>query len=230
MRLVEETIDRPKRYRPSSLQEGLRPLINQLKATAHGSTQLLAELDELARAPGEREEPQVRLVVGIPEIRRSFLEALGRAKGDVWAMVGRVMVDVAISTFSAVAGTVASRRLRFRAIVEVGQNNVERLLKSSPLVDIRHHEPTRVHLFGIDDQCVSIGLVAPNLHKPESVSALVITHRECVEAIHQLYNALWNQAKPLPTRLAELNVDDRHIPRRLASGENKRTLSKPADT
>lgn len=28
MRLVEETIDRPKRYRPSSVQEGLRPLIS----------------------------------------------------------------------------------------------------------------------------------------------------------------------------------------------------------
>lgn len=208
MGLVEESVDVPKQYRPVSVRDAIPRLVketsNRLRRITETSDQLVSKLEALRGEIEAQGEPEVRIIAGRNNVRRDFLELLSSAQSEVWMMFGeRQLANMPRSFFREITATLGSRRIKARAILEISQGNLRRIMSLTPLIEIRHFQPVHVYLYGFDDRCVSIALTRDD-STPDRSSVLFVSHRHCVLMVRSLFDALWNQAMPLNARLTKL--------------------------
>jgi len=215
MGLIQETLDRPKRYRCSTFQDAIDPLTKkiatQLENITRESKQLVAQLESLKSTAETRDQPLVVVIDGIRDARRNFREAVTSAQSEVWMVAGaRAMRQVLRLDIAHLSKMAASKNLKVRVVLEVDKMNAKRLMKLPSQVEIRHYQPLfDVHLYAIDDRSLAVGLEPPSEKHPDSVSQLVTTHKPVIGMLREFFNSLWNQAIPLDVRLAMLKSQGR---------------------
>jgi len=199
--LVEETADRPKRYQAPNLERALKNLGEQtasrLRRIKEATQQLAARLSELTVTSERRKGPEVRVIHKINNIQRNFLEMVASAESEIWMMAGRKQVlHVPTHTVSRTLRTISKKNLRARLIAELDENVARHLKKNTNLVEIRHCGNVSVHLYGVDDSAVSVGLTPSSLTDLQSTSEIHITHPETVRAMRNFFETFWDQAVP----------------------------------
>jgi sugar-specific transcriptional regulator TrmB len=199
--LVEETADRPKRYRASNPQSALKNLAKQttgrLRRITVATEQLAARFSELTDTSERRKGPEVRVIDKIDNIQRNFLGMVASAEREIWMMAGRKQVlHAPTHTVSQTLRTISKKNLRARLIAELDQNVARHLKKHINLVEIRHCGNVPVHLYGVDDSAVSVGLTPSSSPDSQSVSEIRITHPETVRVMRNFFETFWDQAVP----------------------------------
>ncbi len=214
--LVLETLDSPRRYRPADFDAAIndvsRKLITKLDTIKHQSRQLVAKLQTHSRTAKQKDEPQVIVIGGTRQIRRNFREMLASAEKDVQIIAGaKAFARSTESDIRCILGNVSSRNLRARAILEVDRGSVKRIKKLASLVEIRHHQGLDSYVYCIDDRCAGVGLASAAEGSHGRSSELFVTHPTWVATMRRFFDALWNQASPLASRVAVLD-GSRHSP------------------
>jgi sugar-specific transcriptional regulator TrmB len=206
--LVEETLDRPVRFRATGVRTGISALssivLTKYKGIADGIEELTAQLETLAKKTEDRSERQVRVVVGADEIRREFREALATAESEVWTMNRRASV-VRKGDVKYALETISKKHLRARSILEVEETNINSARRLSTAIQVRHYTPIMIHVYGVDDKYVAVGLETPIAGDEAKASELVTTYPAYVKLLRQFYETTWKQATPLDARIASLH-------------------------
>ena len=204
--LVEETLDRPVRYR-ASVQSGISALSSialiKYKGIADMINGLVAQLEAVRKKNEERSEGQVRVIVGPDNIRRNFREALESAKSDVW-MIGTKYSPSRRSDTAFALETISKNHLKARNILDVDKDNIHIAKRLASALEVRHYHPLLVQVYGVDNRYVAVGLETATTGHPERVSELVTTYPDYVKMLREFFDATWKQATPLNVRIAML--------------------------
>jgi sugar-specific transcriptional regulator TrmB len=209
--LVEETLDRPVRYRASAIQESIGALTDALlrndKEIVSDAKDLVGQLEKIRRKEETSSEAQVRIITGLTNIRNNFRDALSSAEKDLWfvAPIGFSKSDIKF-----ILDQVAARRIRARVILDIDQSNLHQAKRLASQVEVRHSQPLAVHMFGIDGKLVALGLESEAQVGPGKMSELVTNYPSCVHAIYASFESLWERAVPLASRVAMLRGHDYH--------------------
>jgi sugar-specific transcriptional regulator TrmB len=205
--LVEGTLDRPVRYRTSSVQTGITALshivLSRYKRIADGIEGLIAQLEAMRKKAEDAGEGQVRMIVGADNIRRDFREALSSAQFEVWTMNRKASVlrkgDVKYTL-----ETIPKKHLKARSILEVDESTINSARRLSTAIQVRHYSPVVIHVYGVDNKYVAVGLETPIAGDETKASELVTTYPHYVKLLRELFDATWKQAIPLNARIASL--------------------------
>jgi sugar-specific transcriptional regulator TrmB len=205
--LVEETLDRPVRYRASSVQTGIAALshvaLSKYKGIADGIGGLTAQLEGMRKKTEETSEGQVRIVVGADNIRRDFREALATAQSEVWTMNRKESVLRRADVKYAME-IIPKKHLKARSILDIDEGSVNVARRLATAIDIRHYSPIVIHAYGVDRKYVAVGLEGSAGGDEAKASELVTTYPDYVKLILEFYEGIWKQATPLNARIARL--------------------------
>jgi len=205
--LVEGTLDRPVRYRTSSVQTGITALshivLSRYKGFADGIEGLIAQLEAMRKKAEDAGEGQVRMIVGADNIRRDFREALSSAQFEVWTMNRKASVlrkgDVKYTL-----ETIPKKHLKARSILEVDESTINSARRLSTAIQVRHYSPVVIHVYGVDNKYVAVGLETPIAGDETKASELVTTYPDYVKLLREFYETTWKQATPLDARIAKM--------------------------
>jgi sugar-specific transcriptional regulator TrmB len=216
--LVEETLDKPKRYRPTDIQKAILNLsekvTSKLENIAEESKPLAEKLEAMRPLTEARStEPHLRIIRGRVNIRRNLLDTLKSAKHEVWAIAMNPAAFAPSPDTSRIMATLASKRLKARAVLPRDEHYIRDAKQLASQVEIRHHSLLGVNLFGVDDHQVGIDLVTPNQHGPDDLIELVATYPTYVRAMKQFFEVVWNQSIPLHTEIAAIKSGRKLRPR-----------------
>jgi sugar-specific transcriptional regulator TrmB len=210
--LVEETLDRPVRYSASAIQESIGVLTDALlrndKEIVSDAKDLVGQLEKIRRKEETSSEDQVRIITGLTNIRNNFRDALSSAEKDLWFVAPRSPGSKSDIKF--MLEEVAARRIRARAILDINQYNVPQVKRLASQVEVRHYQPLAVHMFGIDNKLVAVGLESGAQAEPEKLSELVTNYPSYVQTICASFESLWDRAVPLESRVAMIRGHDYH--------------------
>jgi len=207
--LVEETIDRPKRYRPVDVKHALPRLAvrirDRLNAIANESEQLAAKLEDLATKTGRAPQEEVRIIYGPHFGRAHLLESITSAKVDFWGIAGRRRPPhISNRVLAEALQLIASKGIKARLILEVDKENLKRVRKMTALAEIAHYQPVSMYLYGVDDRAVALSLSQEPISRPSQTAQLVSTYRITVQVMRQFFNMLWRESTPFVLREAIL--------------------------
>jgi len=91
--LVEETVDRPKRYRPVNVKHALPrfavKIRSRVDAIAKESEQLAAELEGLSTRTKQTAQEEIRIIYGPQSARAHLLESIKSTQSEFWGIAGR---------------------------------------------------------------------------------------------------------------------------------------------
>lgn len=206
--LIQQTLDRPRRYQPTSLQHAITVLkeraLIRYKEIARDTDDLIGSLEKLqARVQGTSGQ-QVRVITGMQNIQREIRKDLASAETEILLIMRgqylarwRPYIRIALREMK-------TKHLKARAILEVKKENVSYAKWLSSVFEIRHYEPLHVHLYLVDNRSVAIGLNSQAQTAPEHVSELVTSYPSYVKMIHEFFDVTWKQAVPLNARLEML--------------------------
>lgn len=205
--LIEETLDRPKRYRAVEPQIGLASLakhsVRQAESVTTTARQLVSALKSLEGESVREAKPEVRILSGVSRLRAHFHGLVKSAQKEVWMMSGRrPILGTKRSEIAGFLRIISSRHLRARLITELDPVTASSLRDQIPLVEIRHCQELRSGLYGVDDRVVALGLSSSTSRSPEQATYLVLTHPECVKIMHSFYEAFWDNTIPFEAWVA----------------------------
>jgi len=205
--LVEDTLDRPKRYRSIDPKTGMTSLakysISRTQKITRTAEQLVSALTQLQEKGPPRVVPEIRIMTGASSMRAQFYEAVKSAKKEVWMMSSMALIlATKRSDFAEFLRTVSAKNLRARLITELDPMTAIQLKQQIPLVEIRHCQELHTDLYGIDDSVVSLGLSPTTKKRPESISYVVMNRPESVRVIRSFYEAFWQNTIPLEAWIA----------------------------
>jgi sugar-specific transcriptional regulator TrmB len=206
--LVEETVDRPVRYRSSSVQTGITALshvvLSRYKGIADGIEGLTAQLEAIRKKTEDTGEGQVRMIVGADNIRRDFREALSSAQSEVWTMNRKGSV-LRKGDLKYALETIPKKHLKARSVLEVDESTMNAARRLSTAIEVRHYSPVVIHVYGVDNKYVAVGLETPSAGDEAKASELVTTYPDYVKLLREFYETTWKQATPLDARIASLH-------------------------
>lgn len=199
--LVEETVDKPKRYRASNLQVAMPNLVQEtikrLRNLTTTAEELVARLSSLRTTTTLEKRPEVRVITGWSSMQANFFELLTSAQSEVWMMAGgRQIMRSEGSVVTGLLKTISSKHLKARLIAELDEPTARRLMKQAHLIEIRHCEGMPSHVYGFDDNAVTIGLTTPRAKRYGQASEVLVTHPECVRVMHAFFETLWERSAP----------------------------------
>ena len=199
MGLVEETLDKPKRYRPSNPRVALSRLAeqttSQLKTVISLADKLGNQLASLRSDTFLRAEPEVRVITGYSNAEANFLELLASVQREVWIIAGRKEIaKIKGHVIARFLDTVSQKHLAARLITELDERLIRRLGKRIGLVEIRHSEGLPSYVYGFDDRAVGVGLTGPEVG--DQVSVILVTHPKTVRIVRDSFEHFWEYATP----------------------------------
>jgi sugar-specific transcriptional regulator TrmB len=207
--LVEETIDRPKRYRPVDVKQALPRLAKRIRdrldRITKESEQLAAKLEGFSTRVKETEPEEVRIIYGPQSARTHLLDAIRSAKAEFWGMAGRRRPPHISNRFLAEGlRLIASKDLKAKLILEVDKENISRVRKMTSAVEIAHYQRIPVYMYGVDDKAVAVSLAQEPISRPSHTAQLVTTYRPTVQIMRQFFDILWRESTPFVLREAIL--------------------------
>ena len=207
--LVEETIDRPKRYRPADVKKALPRLAakirKQLDAITKESEQLASKLEGLATKAERALQEEVRILYGPHSCQAHLLESIKSAQADFWAIAGRRRPPhISNRVLAEALQLITSKRIKARLILEVDKENLKRVRKMTAAAEIAHYQPIPVYMYGIDDKAVAVSLAQEPISRPSQTVQLASTYRPTVQVMRQFFNILWRESTPFALREAIL--------------------------
>lgn len=210
--LVQQTIDKPRRYQGSNPQDAIPKLaqniVQQLKTVPAAAEELAAKLTSMLVTPAWENRPEVRVISGARGVEANFANLIASADREVWMMAGGQQISAASGRFIAQAlKTISARRLKARLITELDMEIAKHLGKRPGPVEIRHCQHVPTHLYGIDDRAVSVGLTSSRARRSSPISEIFLSHPECVSAIRSFFEAFWEQAVPMSVWVATKEHD-----------------------
>ena len=234
MGLVEETLDRPIRYRASNPQINIPSLadrtITQIGKAATTAGQLVAKLTltrSTARTPAQTE---VRVIIGRRNLESEFLEMLESVQKEIWMMAATEhIVRTKRSTITHFLNTVSSKHIRARLITELDDRTVRLIRGHLRFVEVRHCEDVPSHLYGCDHRAVGVGLTSAETRDPRRVSEVLVTHPECVQVFRRFFEAFWDQGVPYDVWNATRGQSSRTPARRVVIWGRERLYRAVAD-
>lgn len=200
--LVEETIDRPKRYKPVNVRQALPRLAMKIKdrldKIAKESEHLAAKLEGISfNANQTGESPEVSIIYGPQRARAHLLESVRSAKTEFWAMGGRRRPPhVSNRLLAETLKLVKSRGLKTRLIFEVDRENHRRVAKVAAVAEVSHYQPIPCYMYGSDDKMVAVSLAQEPIARPSQTAQLVSTYRPTVQIMRQFFEILWQESIP----------------------------------
>jgi sugar-specific transcriptional regulator TrmB len=208
--LVEETIDRPKRYTPVDAKHALprlaRRIRDRFEKIAEESEQLAAKLERVSSIAKQTAQEEVRVIYGAQSANAHLLESIGSAQVEFWGMAGRRRPPHISDRFLAEAlRLVASKGLKARLIIEVDRENLKRVKKMTGATEVAHYQPIPGYMYGVDDKMVAVSLVQEPITHPSQTAQLVSTYRPTVMIMRQFYDILWQESIPLALHEAALS-------------------------
>ena len=208
--LVEETIDRPKRYTPVDVKHALprlaRRIRDRFEKIAEESEQLAAKLERVSTIAKQTAQEEVRVIYGPHSARAHLLESMGSAQVEFWAMAGRRRPPhISDHLLAEALRLVASKGLKARLIVEVDKENLKRVKKMTGATEVAHYQPIPVYMYGVDDKMVAVSLVQEPITHPSQIAQLVSTYRPTVMIMRQFYDILWQESIPFALHEATLS-------------------------
>jgi sugar-specific transcriptional regulator TrmB len=205
--LVEKTLDRPVRFRATGIRTGISALSNTVlikyRGIADGIEELTAQLEAIRKKAVERGQGQVRLVTGSGNIRTDFREALDLTQTEVWTM-SRSGSTMSRSEIKYALDTISKKHLKARSILDVGENGIGLGRRLASAGEVRHYSPIPIHVYGIDNKYVAVGLETTAGGVEARPSELVTTYPEYVKLLREFFEVTWKQSTPLNARIAQL--------------------------
>lgn len=203
--LVEETIDRPRRFRPVGVKHALPRLVlrtrNQLDTITKESEELVVKLEGLAGKRSETPREEVRILYGMQSARAHLMESIGSAKVGFWAMAGRRRPPHISDPFLAEAlALIASKGIKAKIIMEVDKENLKRVRKMTAGAEIAHYQPIPAYAYGVDDKIVAVSLVKEPVARASQLVQLISSYRPIVQVMRQFFDVLWRESTPFALR------------------------------
>jgi hypothetical protein len=207
--LVEETIDRPKRYRPADVKQALPRLAvrirDRLDRITKESEQLATKLERLSTKSKQTAQEEVRIIYGAQSGRAHLLESIRTAEDEFWGISGRGIPPHVSDRFLAEGlQLIASKRLKARLILEIDKGNLKRVKKMTTAAQVGHYEPISIYMYGADDKSVALSLAEEPVSHPSQTAMLVTSYRPTVRAMRQFFDILWWESTPFELREAIL--------------------------
>lgn len=207
--LVEETIDRPKRYSPVDAKQALPRLAARIRGKLDRITketeQLATKLEGLSKKPRQTAQEEIRVIYGSQSARAHLLESIKSAESEFWAMAGRSMPPhISNRLLAESLRLIASKGLKARFILEIEKENLKRVRRMTAVAEIVHYQPIPVYAYGVDDKSVAVSLAEEPVNRPSKTTQLVTTYRPIVQVMRQLIDTLWREATPFALREAVL--------------------------
>lgn len=208
--LIEETVDRPKRYRATALRRAITELREQIlskyRELEQDGHRLIPDLEQIQAKVETVAGRQVRVITGLENMLRDFQLELDAAEEEVLLLL-RCRNSTRIHTFMKKnLPMLKSKNLRARAILEVDNDNVGYAKWLSSVLEVRHHHPIHVHMHVVDDRTAALGLTRWTEGPPEQQSEIVTSYPACVKMIREFFEVTWKDAKPLNARLQAIQV------------------------
>lgn len=207
--LVEETIDRPKRYSPVDAKQALLRLAartrDKLDRITKESEQLATKLEGFSKKSRQTPQEEIRVIYGSQSARAHLLESIKSAKSEFWAMAGRSRPQhISNRLLAESLRLIASKGLKARFILEIDKENLKRVRRMTAVAEIVHYQPIPAYAYGVDDKSVAVSLAEEPVNRPSKTTQLVTTYRPIVQVIRQLIDTLWREATPFALREAVL--------------------------
>jgi sugar-specific transcriptional regulator TrmB len=209
--LVEETIDRPKRYKPVNVRQALPRLAmrirDRLDKIAKESEQLAAKLEGFSINANQRGDSpeEIRIIYGPQRARAHMLESVRSAKTEFWGMAGRRRPPhVTNRLLAEIFQLTRSKGLKTRLILEVDRENHRRVAKLAAVAEVSHYQPIPCYMYGADDKMVAVSLAQEPITRPSQTAQLVSTYRPTVQIMRQFFNVLWQESIPFALHEAAL--------------------------
>jgi len=199
--LVEETIDRPKRYRPVDVKRALPSLAvrlrDRLNRIAKDSEQLATKLEGLATKVDQTSQEEVRVVYGPHFARKHLLESVESAKTEFWGMAGRTRpLHISDRVLAKTLRLIKSKGIKARLIVETDSENLKRVGRLTAAAEVAHYRPIPAYVYGVDDKSVTLSLAEESASRLSQTTQLIITHHSVVQAMREFFNILWKESTP----------------------------------
>jgi sugar-specific transcriptional regulator TrmB len=180
--LVEETIDRPKRYRPIDVKQALPHLAvkirDRLERIVKESEQLAAKLEGLSKKASRTAQDEIRIIYGPQLARKHLLDSIGSAETEFWGIAGRRRPPhISDRLLAEALRLVASKGLKAKLIVEVDRENLKRVKKMTGATEVVHYQPIPVYMYGVDDKSVALSLEQEPILRTSQTAQLVSTYR-----------------------------------------------------
>jgi sugar-specific transcriptional regulator TrmB len=206
--LVEETIDRPKRYRPVDVKYALPRLAvrirDRLGRIAKESGQLAAKLEGFSTKAKQAPQQEIRIIYGPQSCRAHLLESVKSAEVGFWGMAGRSRPPHISNRLLAESLRLIAKDIKARFILEIDKENLERVRKISAVAEVAHYQPIPVFMYGADDKSVAVCLAEEPISRPSQTAQLVTNYRPTVQVMRQFFDILWRESTPFGTREAIL--------------------------
>ncbi len=203
--LVEETLDRPQRYRVKGVKDAVTNLveaaITRYKGIVSERQVLVAQLERMQGKLGA-EKGQIWHVAGADNIRRHFREVLNGARREVW-IISREMSGTR-SNVNYLLEKIALKNLKARIVVNVEEKSINHARRLASAAEVRHYQPLFGHLYGVDQSLVAVGLERAGQIDPDEYSQFVTTNPNHVKALREFFESRWENAVPLASRIAAL--------------------------
>lgn len=203
--LAEETIDRPKRYKPVDVKHALphlaRKIRDRVERIAEESEQLAAKLERVSTKAQQTVQEEVRIVYGAQLAREHLLESIRSAQTEFWGMAGRRRPPHLPDRLLAEAlRLIASKGLKARFIIEVDRENLRRVSKMAAVAEVAHYQPIPAYMYGVDNKAVAVSLAQEPISRPSQTAQLVSTYLPTVQVMRQFFNILWRESTPFALR------------------------------
>jgi len=207
--LVEETVDRPKRYRPVNVKHALPrfavKIRSRVDAIAKESEQLAAELEGLSTRTKQTTQEEIRIIYGPQSARAHLLESIKSTQSEFWGIAGRRRPPhISNRVLADALRLVASKGLKARLIVEVDRENLKRVKRMTGPTEVAHYQPIPLYMYGVDDKSVALSLAQEPISRPSDAVQLVATYRPVVQVMRQFFDILWRESTPFALREAIL--------------------------
>jgi sugar-specific transcriptional regulator TrmB len=209
--LVEETIDRPRRYKPLNVRQALPRLAMRIKdrldKIAKESEQLAAKLEGFSVSANQRGDSpgEIRIIYGPQRARAHMLESVRSAETEFWGMAGRRRPPhVTNRLLAEIFQLIKSKGLKARLILEVDRENHRRVAKMAAVAEVSHYQPIPAYMYGADDKMVAVSLAQEPITRPSQTAQLVSTYRPTVRIMRQFFNILWQESIPFALHEAAL--------------------------
>lgn len=207
--LVEELVDKPRRFRVYPPERAVNQLIksmrNEVQLLKNKKKQMVEKLRSLAKVKTEliKEVPtQTLRVTGFENISRAIDDTIKTCERDFVAILEERALNRDISVLKWLKRTRKREIVKVRVLGTVTKNNMDEAKQLAKYIEIKHLNNVHTRIAVCDSGDIIISLSEARASEIDSI--LLIKSNEQASILLDLFDAAWEKATPLQMRLYEL--------------------------